>query len=62
MLQEKGPEARHARIKTANRDYWIDQFTKRMKRNDEVTAALDEDGWIVLRFLGVGWPTWWGRL
>ncbi len=50
VLREKGPEALYARIKTANRDYWIDKFTKRMKRDDEVTAALREEGWTVLRF------------
>lgn len=37
-------------MKTANRDYWIDKFTKRVKRDDEVTAALEEEGWTVLRF------------
>ena len=50
VLREKGPEALYARIKTANRDYWIDKFTKRVKRDDEVTAVLQEDGWTVLRF------------
>lgn len=50
VLREKGPEALHARIKTANRDYWIDKFTKRVKRDDEVTAGLEKDGWTVLRF------------
>ena len=50
VLREKGPEALYARIKTANRDYWIDKFTKRVKRDDEVTAALEREGWTVLRF------------
>ncbi len=50
VLREKGPEVLYARIKTANRDYWIDKFTKRVKRDDEVTAALEEEGWTVLRF------------
>lgn len=50
VLREKGPEALYARIKTANRDYWIDKFTRRVKRDDEVTAVLQEDGWTVLRF------------
>ena len=50
VLREKGPEALYARIKTANQDYWIDKFTKRVKRDDEVTATLEEDGWTVLRF------------
>lgn len=50
VLREKGPEALYARIKTANRDYWMDKFTKRVKRDDEVTAALERKGWTVLRF------------
>lgn len=50
LLREQGPEALYARIKTANRDYWIDKFTKRVRRDDEVTASLRRDGWTVLRF------------
>ena len=50
VLREQGPEALYGRIKTANRDYWIDKFTRRVKRDDEVTAALEKDGWTVLRF------------
>ena len=50
VLREKGIEALYSRIKTANRDYWIDKFTKRVKRDDDVTAALEKDGWTVLRF------------
>ena len=49
VLRERGRRALYARIKTANRDYWIDKFTKRVKRDDEVTAALERDGWKVLR-------------
>ena len=36
-------------MKTANRGYWIDKFTKRVDRDDEVTAALEEEGWTVVR-------------
>lgn len=50
VLREKGPEALYSRIKTANRGYWIDKFTRRVKRDDEVTAALEKEGWTVLRF------------
>ena len=50
VLREKGPKALYNRIKTANRDYWIDKFAKRVKRDDEVTAALEGEGWTVLRF------------
>ena len=50
VLREKGPEALYARIKTANRGYWIDKFTKRVERDDQVTATLEGEGWTVLRF------------
>ncbi len=50
VLRERGPDALYARIRTANRDYWIDKFTRRVKRDDEVTAALEGEGWTVLRF------------
>ena len=50
VLREQGPEALQDQMKTANRGYWIDKFTKRVDRDDEVTAALEQDGWTVLRF------------
>ncbi len=49
VLREKGPEALQDQMKTANRGYWIDKFSKRVDRDDEVTAALEEDGWTVVR-------------
>ena len=49
VLREKGPEALQDQMKTANRGYWIDKFTKRVDRDDEVTAALEEEGWTVVR-------------
>ncbi len=49
VLREKGPEALQNQLKTANRDYWIDKFSKRVDRDDHVTAALEEDGWTVVR-------------
>ena len=42
-------ENRKARIKS-NRDYWIPKIERNMKRDQEVTATLVEQGWIVLRF------------
>lgn len=36
-------------MKTENRDYWITKFTKRVERDDHVTATLEEDGWTVVR-------------
>lgn len=40
---------RKARIKS-NQNYWIPKIERNMKRDREVTAALVEQGWIVLRF------------
>ena len=37
------------RIKS-NRDYWIPKIERNMKRDKEVSAALEEQGWTVLRF------------
>lgn len=42
-------EKRKARIKS-NQNYWIPKIERNMKRDREVTAALVEQGWIVLRF------------
>ena len=42
-------ENRHQRIKS-NRDYWIPKIERNMKRDKEVTAALEATGWTVLRF------------
>ena len=40
---------RKSRIKS-NQNYWIPKIERNMKRDREVTAALVEQGWIVLRF------------
>lgn len=42
-------ENRSRRIKS-NRDYWIPKIERNMKRDKEVTEALERDGWLVLRF------------
>lgn len=34
----------------SNQNYWIPKIERNMKRDREVTAALVEQGWIVLRF------------
>lgn len=49
VLRERGPAALEENMKTANRAYWIDKFTKRVERDDYVTATLEEDGWMVVR-------------
>ena len=40
---------RNQRIKS-NRDYWVPKIERNMERDREVTSALQQDGWLVLRF------------
>lgn len=42
-------ENRNQRIKS-NRDYWVPKIERNMKRDQEVTEALQGEGWLVLRF------------
>ena len=42
-------ENRNQWIKS-NRSYWVPKIERNMKRDVEVTAALQRDGWLVLRF------------
>lgn len=42
-------ENRNQRIKS-NRDYWVPKIERNMKRDQEVTEALQNEGWMVLRF------------
>lgn len=42
-------ENRNQRIKS-NRDYWVPKIERNMKRDREVTAALQAEGWLVFRF------------
>ena len=36
----------------SRRDFWIPKIERNMERDREVTKALEEDGWVVLRFWG----------
>lgn len=36
----------------SNRDFWIPKIERNIQRDIEVTQALTNDGWIVLRFWG----------
>jgi DNA mismatch endonuclease Vsr len=40
---------RNQRIKS-NRDYWVPKIERNMERDREVTSALQNEGWLVLRF------------
>lgn len=42
-------ENRNQRIKS-NRDYWVPKIERNMARDREVTEALQNEGWMVLRF------------
>lgn len=42
-------ENRNQRIKS-NRDYWVPKIERNMERDREVTVALQDEGWLVLRF------------
>lgn len=42
-------ENRNQRIKS-NRDYWVPKIERNMQRDKEVTEALENAGWKVLRF------------
>lgn len=36
----------------SNQEFWIPKIERNMERDKEVTAALEADGWTVLRFWG----------
>ena len=42
-------ENRNQKIKS-NRDYWIPKIERNMERDRQVTKALEDAGWLVLRF------------
>lgn len=49
ILVERGLDALRASLRTPRRDYWLRKFERRAMRDDEVTAALQSNGWYVLR-------------
>lgn len=50
LLREQGLDALSSRLRNDGKDYWITKFTRRVVRDDEVTATLNYQGWLVLRF------------
>ena len=42
-------ENRNQKIKS-NREYWIPKIERNMARDKEVNAALEQEGWTVIRF------------
>ncbi|NUQ19316.1 MAG: very short patch repair endonuclease [Sphingomonas sp.] len=49
LLREKGLGAVRERLRPENESYWVTKFTRRVERDDEVTAALSGAGWVVIR-------------
>lgn len=49
VLLEHGERALCARLAHRNLDYWLPKFRRRIERDREVSVALREDGWRVLR-------------
>ena len=49
IVREQGAGALYARLKTPNRPYWLAKIQRNTERDDRVTAALEEEGWKVLR-------------
>lgn len=50
ILREEGIDSLKRRLKDAGSEYWITKFTRRVVRDDDVTATLSYQGWEVIRF------------
>ncbi|HEY0017094.1 MAG TPA: very short patch repair endonuclease [Longimicrobium sp.] len=50
IIIEEGLEALEARLQTPNKQYWLKKLAARVVRDRAVTLALEESGWVVLRF------------
>lgn len=50
VLREQGLEGLEKRMKTPNREYWLQKFQRNVARDDYVTSVLEDSGWLVLRF------------
>lgn len=50
VLREKGLEGLRQQMKTPNRKYWVEKLQRNAERDDFVTATLEANGWLVLRF------------
>ena len=49
-VREQGVESLRTTIRTPTQAYWLDKFSRRIKRDDLVTQSLRADGWLVLRY------------
>lgn len=50
LLRESGMDSFPSLIRTPGKQYWHDKFQRRITRDDEVTKALRDAGWTVIRF------------
>lgn len=50
LLREEGLRALKKRIPKDRQAYWVEKFRRRVQRDNEVTAMLRSEGWVVLRF------------
>jgi DNA mismatch endonuclease, patch repair protein len=50
ILRERGEAALLISIKNPNVDYWANKFRRNVSRDADATAALERDGWKVLRY------------
>lgn len=50
LLREQGLQALRQRLRPDGIEYWIAKFSRRVIRDDEVSATLRYQGWLVLRF------------
>jgi DNA mismatch endonuclease (patch repair protein) len=49
VIIEQGWPTFEARLKTANKEYWIQKMRRNIERDQTVTRALEESGWLVVR-------------
>jgi DNA mismatch endonuclease (patch repair protein) len=50
VLREQGLEALQSYYTQKQQEYWLEKLTRNVARDDYVTALLESQGWLVLRF------------
>lgn len=49
ILREQGEMALRSHLRTSRQDWWVQKFKRNVERDEEVTRALTELGWRVIR-------------
>ena len=49
ILRERGIDAMGTVLKTPRQAYWLEKFSRRIEIDDAVSAALEANGWQVVR-------------